>query len=81
MQFMQTAQAQEQGYKMESGESFIPPAQKKAIAAYVRDMAALYSYCFDQAMERVGDKVGDPTAVKDVATTLFLSAARRYNLQ
>ena len=73
--------AQVQGYKLENGESFISPDQKRMIAAYVRDMAALYSYCYDVAEEKVGDKIGDPTAVKDVATTLFLSAARRYNLQ
>jgi len=64
-----------------NGESFISPEQKRAIASYVRDMACLYSYCYDVAVEKVGEKVTDPTAIKDVATTLFLSACRRYNLQ
>jgi hypothetical protein len=74
---MAQAKAQVQAH----GESFLSPSQKREIASYVRDIASLYSYCYDVAVEKLGEKINDPTAIKDVATTLFLSAAKRYNLQ
>jgi hypothetical protein len=59
----------------------MPPETKKAIAAYVEDLAALYVFCFDTAKAKLGDRMADQEAIKDVATTLFLSACRKFNLQ
>ena len=58
----------------------IAPETKKAIAAYVEDLANLYGFCFDTASRKLSDRM-DATAVKDVATTLFLSACRKFQLQ
>jgi hypothetical protein len=58
----------------------MPPETKKAIAAYVEDLANLYSFCFDTAASKLSDRMADQGAIKDVATTLFLSAVRKFNL-
>jgi hypothetical protein len=57
------------------------PETKKAIAAYVEDLAALYKFCFDTAAAKLSDRIQDADAIKDVATTLFLSACRKFQLQ
>jgi hypothetical protein len=54
---------------------------KRAIASYVEDLAALYVFCFDTAAAKLSDRIQDADAIKDVATTLFLSACRKFNLQ
>jgi hypothetical protein len=56
------------------------PETKKAIAAYVEDLANLYSFCFDTADRKLSDRIQDSSAIKEVATTLFLSAVRKFNL-
>ena len=56
------------------------PDTKKAIAAYVEDLAALYVFCFDTAKAKLGDRMANQEAIKDVGTTLFLSAVRKFNL-
>jgi hypothetical protein len=57
------------------------PDTKRAIASYVEDLAALYVFCFDTAAAKLSDRIQDADAIKDVATTLFLSACRKFNLQ
>ena len=59
----------------------IAPDTKRAIAAYVEDLANLYSFCFDTAAAKLSDRINDRDAIKDVATTLFLSACRKFQLQ
>jgi hypothetical protein len=56
------------------------PETKKAIAAYVEDLANLYSFCFDTAARKLSDRIQDSSAIKEVATTLFLSSCRKFNL-
>jgi hypothetical protein len=57
------------------------PETKREIASYVEDLANLYSFCFDTAARKLSDRIQDADAIKDVATTLFLSACRKFNLQ
>jgi hypothetical protein len=57
------------------------PDTKRAIASYVEDLAALYKFCFDTAASKLSDRIQDQEAIKDVATTLFLTACRKFQLQ
>jgi hypothetical protein len=59
----------------------IAPDTKRAIASYVEDLAALYKFCFDTAASKLSDRIQDQEAIKDVATTLFLTACRKFQLQ
>jgi hypothetical protein len=77
------------GYKLADSAPTAPdrsstgmtPETKREIAAYVEDLAALYVFCFDTAKAKLGDRMANQEAIKDVATTLFLSACRKFQLQ
>jgi len=55
--------------------------KKREIAAYVRDMTGLYGFCLEQAKGMYKyDLSLTPDAIKDIATTLFITSQRHFNL-
>jgi hypothetical protein len=61
----------------ESDQSFLNPSQKREIANYVSEMAKLYKYCLDQVDATIGVDGEDKRAI---ATTLFISAQKKFSL-
>jgi len=60
----------------ESEQSFLNPSQKREIASYVSEMAKLYGFCLTQS-ESLGLEGEDR---RTVATTLYLSAQKKFSL-
>jgi hypothetical protein len=60
----------------DSDQSLLSPNQKREIANYVTEMAKLYGFCLTQA-ESLGVDGEDRRAI---ATTLYLSAQKRFSL-
>ncbi len=58
----------------------IPDGQKAAIASYVTDMAKLYSYCHSEAAKALESQSPDPETVRCAASSLFISASRKFGL-
>ena len=59
----------------------LTPDKKREIAVYVADMAGLYGYCLEQAKGLNKDDLTlPPEAIKDIATTLFVTSQRHFNL-
>lgn len=56
--------------------------KKRAIATYIKDMTGLYGFCLEQAkaLDLEKDLELPPEAIKDVATTLFITSQRHFNL-
>jgi len=55
--------------------------KKREIAAYVKDMTGLYGFCLEQAKGMYKyDLSLTPDAIKDIATTLFITSQRHFNL-
>lgn len=60
----------------DSEQSSLSNSQKREIAQYIQDMAKLYGYCLTQA-----DSLGiDGEDRRAIATTLYLSAQKRFSL-
>ena len=59
----------------------LTPDKKREIAVYIADMAGLYGYCLEQAktLNKEGSEL-PAEAVKDIATTLFITSQRHFNL-
>ena len=60
----------------ESEQSLLSPNQKREIAQYIQDMTKLYGFCLTQA-DSLGVEGEDRRAI---ATTLYLSAQKRFSL-
>lgn len=58
----------------------IPDEQKRAIADYVTDLAALYSYCYQQASHQLAPHGAPDPAIQGAASTLFIAASRKFSL-
>jgi hypothetical protein len=59
----------------------LTPDKKREIAVYISDMAGLYGYCLEQAKTLNKEDLSlPPEAVKDIATTLFITSQRHFNL-
>ena len=58
----------------------IPDDRKRAIAAYVGDLAPLYAYCYSQAKHQLEPHEAPLDAVQAAASTLFIAASRKFNL-
>jgi hypothetical protein len=56
------------------------PSQKKAVAAYVEEMGALYRFCLEQASEQLSEMDADSETIRCCASSLFISAQRKFNL-
>ncbi|MFM6205025.1 hypothetical protein, partial [Planktothrix sp.] len=55
--------------------------KKREIAAYVKDMTGLYGFCLEQAKGMYKYDLNlTPDAIKDIATTLFITSQRHFNL-
>ena len=61
----------------QNDQSLLSPNQKREIANYVQEMAKLYKYCLDQVDATIGVDGEDKRAI---ATTLYLSAQKRFSL-
>ena len=62
--------------KPSENESTLNPTQKREIASYIQEMAKLYGFCLTQA-ESLGVEGEDRRAI---ATTLFISAQKKFSL-
>lgn len=58
----------------------IPDDQKRAIAGYITDLAALYSYCYQQASHQLAPHGAPEPAIQGAASTLFIAASRKFSL-
>lgn len=54
--------------------------QKRAIAAYVGDLAPLYAYCYQQARQQLEPHEAPAAAVQAAASSLFIAASRKFGL-
>jgi len=61
----------------QNDQSLLSPNQKREIANYVQEMAKLYKYCLDQVDATIGVDGEDKRAI---ATTLFISAQKKFSL-
>lgn len=55
-------------------------ASKTEIARYVTDMAALYSYCYGEALQHLAKHETPEHAIRGAASSLFIAAQRRFDL-
>ena len=58
----------------------IPDDQKRAIAGYITDLAALYAYCYQQASHQLAPHGAPEPAIQGAASTLFIAASRKFSL-
>ena len=59
----------------------LTPDKKREISVYIKDIAGLYGYCLEQAKTLNKEDLSlPPEAVKDIATTLFITSQRHFNL-
>jgi voltage-gated potassium channel len=56
------------------------PEQKQLVKAYVEQSAELMSICIETAQRKFGDNFHDEAIVRDLATTLYLEAMRKFEL-
>ncbi len=62
------------------GGPTIPDDRKRAIAAYISDLAPLYAYCYGQAQAQLEPHGPRPEAIEAAADRLFDAACRRFSL-
>jgi hypothetical protein len=55
-------------------------ASKSEIAQYVTDMAALYSYCYQQSKANLNAHGAPDAAIQAGASSLFIAAQRHFDL-
>lgn len=53
---------------------------KAEIAQYVTDMAALYSYCYGEALQHLAKHEPPEHAIRGAASSLFIAAQKRFDL-
>lgn len=53
---------------------------KRAIAAYVEEMANLYKFCWDSASTALDGKANDEESIRAASSALFISASRKFGL-
>ncbi len=58
----------------------LTPDQKRAIAAYVCDVADLLGFCLKTASEKFSDQVETEESLRSLATTLFIATQRHFGL-
>ncbi len=58
----------------------IPDDRKRQIAQYLQDLAALYAYSYSTAKHQLEPHEAPAEAIQGAATTLFIQAARKFNL-
>jgi len=56
------------------------PEQKQLVKAHVEQSAELMSICIETAKQKFGDKFQDEAIVRDLATTLYWEAVRKFYL-
>lgn len=55
-------------------------ASKTEIAQYVTNMAALYSYCYGEAVKHLAQHEPPEHAIRGAASSLFIAAQKHFNL-
>ncbi len=58
----------------------LTPDQKRAIAAYVCDVADLLGFCLKTASEKFGNQIETEESLRTLATTLFIATQRHFGL-
>jgi hypothetical protein len=56
------------------------PSRSVEIADYVQRLGKLYGHCLDTAVNMPTSIELESTAVKDIATTMFIQTIRHFNL-
>ena len=56
------------------------PEQKKLIETHVEQRAELMSMCIEAARQKFGSRFEDEAIIRDIATTLYLEAVRKFDL-
>ena len=59
----------------------LDPDQKRAIAAWVSGQADLYAYCYTEARRALSPHEVGPDQIQGAASSLFISATRKFNLE
>lgn len=57
----------------------LEPDQKRAIAAYIDSRSDIYAFCLEIAAQKVGPS-HDSETIRCMASTLFISTQRKFNL-
>lgn len=63
----------------QQGSQGMSAEQKREIAAYVVEMGDLYAYCLQTAQTKIGAS-SDSETVRAMASSLFISAQRKFGL-
>ncbi len=58
----------------------LTPDTKRAIAAYVCDVADLLGFCLKTASEKFSEQVETEESIRTLATTLFIATQRHFGL-
>jgi voltage-gated potassium channel len=56
------------------------PEQKQLVSAYVEQSADLMNLCIEAAKRKFGDSFRDEAIIRDLATSLYLEAVRKFDL-
>jgi hypothetical protein len=56
------------------------PEQKQLVKTHVEQSAELMNICIEAAKQKFGDKFQDEAIVRDLATTLYREALRKFDL-
>ena len=54
--------------------------EKRAIANYIQNQSDLLGYCLDVSIAKYGSKVQTEESLRTLATTLFITTQRKFNL-
>ena len=81
-----TAQAQPQvqayrNFEQNLAQPAATPAQNSEISLWVQTQAELYAQCFDAARRTLAAREVSEETVRAAASTLFISASRKFNLE
>ncbi len=63
-----------------SGSKELTAEEKRAIANYIQNQSDLLGYCLDVSIAKYSDKVQSEESLRTLATTLFITTQRKFNL-
>ena len=58
----------------------LTPLEKKTIASYIQQQSDLLNYCLEVSRAKYSDKVQSEESLRTLATTLFITTQRKFNL-
>ncbi len=63
-----------------SGSKELTVEEKKTIASYIQQQSDLLNYCLEVSRAKYSDKVQSEESLRTLATTLFITTQRKFNL-